>query len=146
MSSENTSTALAEQKMRFKAQTRDLAAQIRYLKAKFTRESTFRNGLCLQKRYLLLMIGGMSLNEHATLKAIASMGHPVPAIERPKRTLKSVGLAVVSIIRARYVFPTRYRQTRELMSRNVAKQWREEVQLKSDALTNHQARKVSGRV
>jgi hypothetical protein len=99
--SDNTSTAHAEQKLRFKAQTRDLAAQIRYLKAKFTRESTFRNGLCLQKRYLLLMIGGMSLNEHATLKAIASMGHPVPAIERPKRTLKSVGLAVVSIIRAR---------------------------------------------
>jgi len=101
MSSDNTSTAHAEQKARFKAQTRDLAAQIRYLKAKFTRESTFRNGLSLQKRYLLLMIGGMSLNEHATLKAIASMGHPVPAIERPKRTLKSVGLAVLSIIRAR---------------------------------------------
>jgi hypothetical protein len=49
------------------------------------------------------MIGGMSLNEHATLKAIASMGHPVPELQRPKRTLKSVGLAVISIIRARYV-------------------------------------------
>lgn len=74
------------------------------MKAKFTRESTFRNGLALQKRYLLLLVGGMSLNEQATLKAIASMGHPVPEIERPKRTLKSVGLAVVSIIRARSVF------------------------------------------
>jgi hypothetical protein len=99
----NTAEALAEQKARFKAQSRDLSAQIRYLKAKFTRESTFRNGLSLQKRYLLLMVGGMSLNEQATLKAIASMGHPVPEVKRSKRTLKSVGLAVVSIIRARSV-------------------------------------------
>jgi hypothetical protein len=53
--------ALEEQRARFKAQTRDLAAQIRYLKAKFTRESTFRNGLALQKRYFLLLVGGMSL-------------------------------------------------------------------------------------
>jgi hypothetical protein len=101
--SADTTEALAEQKARFKAQTRDLAAQIRYLKAKFTRESTFRNGLSLQKRYLLLLVGGMSLNEQATLQAIASMGHPVPEVKRPKRTLKSVGLAVVSIIRARSV-------------------------------------------
>jgi hypothetical protein len=52
---------LEEQRAKFKAQTRDLAAQIRYLKAKFTRESTFRNGLALQKRYFLLLVGGMSL-------------------------------------------------------------------------------------
>jgi hypothetical protein len=100
-------TALAEQRLRYKVQIRDLAAQIRYLKAKFTRESTFRNGLSLQKRYLLVMIGGMSLNEHATLKAIASMGHPVPELERPKRTLKSVALAVISTIRARCAFAIR---------------------------------------
>lgn len=57
----DTQTALSEQRARFKAQTRDLGAQIRYLKAKFTREATFRNGLSLQKRYLLLLVGGMSL-------------------------------------------------------------------------------------
>ena len=56
-----TKDALDEQRARFKAQSRDLAAQIRYLKAKYTRESTFRNGLSLQKRYLLLLVGGMSL-------------------------------------------------------------------------------------
>lgn len=57
----NIETALEEQRTRFKAQSRDLAMQIRYLKAKFTRESTFRNALALQKRYLLLLVGGMSL-------------------------------------------------------------------------------------
>lgn len=55
------SQALTDQKARFKSQTKDLAAQIHYLKAKYTRESTFRNGLALQKRYLLLLVGGMSL-------------------------------------------------------------------------------------
>jgi hypothetical protein len=35
---------------------------------------------------------------------------------------------------------------RKLMSRNIAKSWSEEVRLKSDALTNHHQRKVSGRV
>jgi hypothetical protein len=52
---------MAEQKAHFKALTRGLATQIQYLKAKYTRESTFRNGLALQKRYLLLLVGGMSL-------------------------------------------------------------------------------------
>jgi hypothetical protein len=52
---------MTEQKLRFKSQSRDLATQIRYLKAKFTREASFRNALALQKRYLLLLVGGMSL-------------------------------------------------------------------------------------
>lgn len=55
------SDTLAEQKSRFKSQSRELATQIRYLKAKYTREATFRNALALQKRYLLLLVGGKSL-------------------------------------------------------------------------------------
>jgi hypothetical protein len=47
------------------------------------------------------MIGGMSLNEQATMKELASMGAPVPPIKREKRTLKHAALAVVSLIRAR---------------------------------------------
>lgn len=54
-------SALEDQKAKFKVQIQELAVQIRYLKAKFTREATFRNGLSLQKRYLLLLVGGMSL-------------------------------------------------------------------------------------
>jgi hypothetical protein len=42
-------------------QTRRLSAQIEYLKAKYTREATFRNALSLQKKFLLLLVGGMSL-------------------------------------------------------------------------------------
>jgi hypothetical protein len=38
-----------------------LAVQIQYLMAKFTRETMFRKDLALQKRYLLLLVGGMSL-------------------------------------------------------------------------------------
>ena len=53
--------ALNAQQARFKSQARDLASQIRYLKAKYTREASFRNALSLQKRYLLLLVGGMSL-------------------------------------------------------------------------------------
>ena len=53
--------AMEGQKMRFKAQSRELAAQVKYLKAKFTREATFRNALAVQKRYLLLLVGGYSL-------------------------------------------------------------------------------------
>ncbi len=114
-----TVSGLDEQRSRFKAQTRELAAQIRYVKAKYTRESTFRNALSVQKRYLLLLVGGMSLkyviarqkgtsadvsSEQATLKQIASMGYPIPAPPRQRRTLKAVSLTVIGIIRARYVF------------------------------------------
>lgn len=97
---------MTEQHAHWKSQTRDLAIQIRYLKAKFTREATFRSALSAQKRYFLVMIGGMSLNEQATMKELASMGAPVPAIKREKRTLKHAALAVVSLIRARSVLLT----------------------------------------
>ncbi|WVF65682.1 hypothetical protein IAT40_000413 [Kwoniella sp. CBS 6097] len=122
------SEALADQRARFKSQSRELATQIRYLKAKYTRESTFRNALSLQKRYLLLLVGGMSLDQQATLKAIAQMGYPAPEPVKRRKSLKSVGLAVLSIIRAS----------------NTAKKWRAEVDLKSDAAVAHgERRRVS---
>ncbi|AFR95974.1 hypothetical protein C343_04085 [Cryptococcus neoformans C23] len=124
------SDTLAEQKSRFKAQSRELATQIRYLKAKYTREATFRNALALQKRYLLLLVGGKSLNEQATIKAIAKMGFPIPEPPRPARTFKAVALAVLSTIRAR----------------NDAARWRTEVDLKiSAAAARNERRRVSGR-
>ncbi|KAK4684273.1 hypothetical protein P7C73_g5915, partial [Tremellales sp. Uapishka_1] len=117
-------------KRRFKAQSKDLAGQIRYLKAKFTREASFRNGLALQKRYLLLLVGGMGLNEQATLQAIASMGFPIPEPPRQKRSLKAVSLMVVSLIRAR----------------NSAKRWKSEVELKSAVdVSSGERRRVSAR-
>lgn len=39
-----------------KEECKGLIVQIRYLKAKFTRESTLRSDLCNQKRYLLVLL------------------------------------------------------------------------------------------
>ncbi|WOO83450.1 Pericentrin [Vanrija pseudolonga] len=90
-----------EQKQKFKSQTRVLSAQIQYLKAKYAREATFRNALSLQKKFLILLIGGKSRNEQVALREIASMGYELPSSARPRRTLKGVALAVVATIRAR---------------------------------------------
>ncbi|TYJ55290.1 hypothetical protein B9479_004010 [Cryptococcus floricola] len=119
---------MAKQKARFKSQSRELAAQIKYLKAKYTRESAFRNALALQKRYLLLLVGGKSLNEQATIRAIAKMGFPIPEPPRPRRTFKAVALAVISVIRAK----------------NTAQRWQSEVALKNNTVaTRSERRKVS---
>ncbi|BEI83947.1 hypothetical protein CcaverHIS002_0405510 [Cutaneotrichosporon cavernicola] len=93
--------ATAEQRQKFKAQMRRLSAQIEYLKAVYARENTFRNALALQKKFLILCVGGMSLNEQATLRAIASMGYEVARPPRSTRSFKSVALAVLSLVRAR---------------------------------------------
>lgn len=53
--------AAMEQRQKYKVQTRRLSAQIEYLKAKYTRENTFRNALALQKKFFILLVGGMSL-------------------------------------------------------------------------------------
>ncbi len=55
------SQATSEQRQRFKVQLRRLSAQIEYLKAVYARENTFRNALALQKKFLILCVGGMSL-------------------------------------------------------------------------------------
>ncbi|WVN87746.1 uncharacterized protein L203_102941 [Cryptococcus depauperatus CBS 7841] len=115
------SEAFTQQKLKFRMQSRELAAQIKYLKAKYTRESTFRNALALQKKYLLLLVGGKSLNEQATLKAIAKMGFPIPEPPRPVRTFKAVAVAILSTIRAR----------------NTARKWRAEVDLRLNLVTKH---------
>lgn len=57
----NLRDSVSEQRQKYKLQTRRLSAQIEYLKAKYTRENTFRTALALQKKFLLLLVGGMSL-------------------------------------------------------------------------------------
>ena len=117
-------------KSRHKQECKALLLDIRYLKVKFTRENTFREDLSLQKEYLLILIGKLSRQwvqpSHTRLvllgcrltkvyptrrrqsrvhAAIAQMGYPgpQPTVTRPRRTLKSVAIAVVMIIRARCV-------------------------------------------
>lgn len=55
------SQTAGEQRHKLKSQARRLSAQIEYLKAVYARENTFRNALALQKKFLLLLVGGMSL-------------------------------------------------------------------------------------
>lgn len=43
-------------KLQHKEECKGLIIQIRYLKAKWTRESTMRSDLCNQKRYLLVLL------------------------------------------------------------------------------------------
>jgi myosin protein heavy chain len=47
---------LVELKKQHKEECKGLVVQIRYLKAKFTRESTLRDDLVYQKHYLLVLL------------------------------------------------------------------------------------------
>ncbi|KAL7414939.1 hypothetical protein BDY24DRAFT_23135 [Mrakia frigida] len=100
--------------------------QIEYYKKKFTRENTFRNDLSMQKAYLLILIGKLSrqfvllsslslvhlsdprprswsLSQTRVNSAIAQMGYPGPRPvgPPPRRSFKSVALAVLMIVRTR---------------------------------------------
>lgn len=99
--------------------------QIRYLKAKFTRESTFRCDLTYQKKYLLTLMEQFekrffqslslpnatsniySRSERTILGAIARVGFPVAppsALSAPRkraRKLKSVAQMIIFLSRAR---------------------------------------------
>lgn len=48
---------VAELKIQHNKECKGLIVQIRYLKAKFIRESTFREDLTWQKEYLLVLLG-----------------------------------------------------------------------------------------
>ncbi|KAJ3553173.1 hypothetical protein NM688_g3757 [Phlebia brevispora] len=89
-----------------KEECKGLIIQIRYLKAKYTRESTLRSDLCNQKRYLLVLLARCERNEQKILAAIAQIGFPTApepslmAVPR-RKTLRSVAQCVVFLSRAR---------------------------------------------
>jgi hypothetical protein len=56
-SDEDAARVITEQKADYVAERKQLTAQIRYLQAKFTRESMFRGALQVQKQYLLCLVG-----------------------------------------------------------------------------------------
>ena len=94
--------------------------QIRYLKAKFTRESTLRFDLAYQKQYLLVLLAqfekryarwrvsylyadGAPFSEQTIFAAIARLGFPelpAPPVKK-RRKLRSIGLMVVFLARVR---------------------------------------------
>jgi hypothetical protein len=96
--------------------------QIRYLKAKFTRESSFRSVLVYQKQYLLVLLGmlerrsvfltlhrpssftdSIPCSEKTVVAALARIGFPAQLPKPPAkyRSLKSVTLSIIFIIRAK---------------------------------------------
>ncbi|KAI0694558.1 hypothetical protein C8T65DRAFT_666568 [Cerioporus squamosus] len=89
-------------KQQHNLECKGLMVQIRYLKAKFTRESTFRCDLGYQKQYLLVLMARLERNEEKILAAVARIGFPSPAPARgKKRTLRTVAYGVLFLHRAR---------------------------------------------
>ncbi|KAL0576236.1 hypothetical protein V5O48_005746 [Marasmius crinis-equi] len=88
-------------KLQHNKECKGLIVQIRYLKAKFTRESMLRYDLAYQKQYLLVLLAKFEKSEQTIFAAIAKIGFPVPPASQPKkqRKLKSVALTVVFLNR-----------------------------------------------
>ncbi|KIK90884.1 hypothetical protein PAXRUDRAFT_831297 [Paxillus rubicundulus Ve08.2h10] len=95
---------LEELKVQHKHECKGLIVQIRYLKAKFTRESTLRDDLSYQKQYLLILLSGFEASENRILACIAQIGFPKPppvAVLKKRRSLKGVTLCIIFIRRAK---------------------------------------------
>ncbi|KAI0664228.1 hypothetical protein C8Q70DRAFT_225129 [Cubamyces menziesii] len=95
-------------KQQHNKECKGLMVQIRYLKAKFTRESAFRCDLGYQKQYLLVLMARLERNEEKILAAIARIGYPAvppslaPSKSKPKgRTLRSVVSSILFIQRSK---------------------------------------------
>ncbi|KAF9224049.1 hypothetical protein BS17DRAFT_880101 [Gyrodon lividus] len=95
---------LEELKAQHKQECKGLIVQIRYLKAKFTRESTLRDDLSYQKQYLLVLLSGFETSEKHILACILRIGFPKsPPLEvlKKPRSLKSVALCIIFIRRTK---------------------------------------------
>ncbi|KAF9048336.1 hypothetical protein BDZ89DRAFT_1057909 [Hymenopellis radicata] len=92
-------------KLQHNKECKGLIVQIRYLKAKFVRESTLRFDLVYQKQYLMVLLGHLEKSEQTIFAAISKIGFPVklpsPAPPRPRRKFKSVAMMVVFMARIR---------------------------------------------
>ncbi|KAJ7105464.1 hypothetical protein C8R43DRAFT_1165567 [Mycena crocata] len=93
---------LSALKLQHNKECKGLIVQIRYLKAKFTRESSLRSDLCYQKDYLLVLLSKFEKSEHNIIASIAKIGFPVvtarPPAKKPKK-LKTLALTVIFLSR-----------------------------------------------
>ncbi|KAI9225619.1 MAG: hypothetical protein DHS80DRAFT_25999 [Piptocephalis tieghemiana] len=94
---------------------RALVQEVRYQRAKAQREAGFRADLGFQKRYFLLMIGGLEMGEAGTLRMISELVPTTPAqsmmekggredscrVLLPIPSLRAVVLTVVAVMRLR---------------------------------------------
>ncbi|TCD69492.1 hypothetical protein EIP91_007422 [Steccherinum ochraceum] len=92
-------TQLVALRAQHKNECKGLIVQIRYLKAKFTRESILRSDLGFQKRYLLALLARCERTENKILAVIATIGYP-PAEPPtpPKKKKRSLKSAVISVL------------------------------------------------
>ncbi|KDR80779.1 hypothetical protein GALMADRAFT_241215 [Galerina marginata CBS 339.88] len=89
-------------KLQHNRECKGLMVQIRYLKAKFTRESFFRGDLTYQKQYLLVILSQFEKSERTIFASIARIGFPVvPPLKRKACKLKSVALMIVFLSRVK---------------------------------------------
>ncbi|KAG6381723.1 hypothetical protein JVT61DRAFT_327 [Boletus reticuloceps] len=94
---------LDELKAQHKRECKGLIVQIRYLKVKFARESTLRDDLSYQKRYLLVLLSSFETSDKRILACISRIGYPKPSLPAKKyRTFKSAAWCIVFIRRARF--------------------------------------------
>ncbi|KAI1790299.1 hypothetical protein LXA43DRAFT_1149321, partial [Ganoderma leucocontextum] len=99
---------LVSLKQQHNRECKGLMVQIKYLKAKYTREATFRCDLGYQKQYLLVLMARLERSEEKILAAVARIGFPVissnPAPKKGRtKTLRSVAYIVLFLNRTRYV-------------------------------------------
>ncbi|KAI0072304.1 hypothetical protein K474DRAFT_413030 [Panus rudis PR-1116 ss-1] len=93
-------------KAQHKNECKGLVVQIKYLKAKFTRESVLRSDLGYQKRYLLALLDRSQRTEVKILAAIARIGFPTveppssSSSSNPPKRLKTIALSLIFIRRA----------------------------------------------
>ncbi|KAG9313115.1 hypothetical protein JVU11DRAFT_6565 [Chiua virens] len=95
---------LDELRAQHNQECKGLIVQIRYLKAKFTRESTLRDDLSYQKKYLLVLLSSFEASDRRILACISRIGYPKPSppvVAKVRRTFKSAAWCIVFIRRAR---------------------------------------------
>ncbi|KAK0501582.1 hypothetical protein EDD18DRAFT_1066550 [Armillaria luteobubalina] len=90
-------------KLQHNKECKGLIVQIRYLKAKYTRESNMRLDLVFQKQYLMGLLGRMENSEKTIFAAISQIGFPVEPPQPPAkhRKLKSIARMFVFLSRVR---------------------------------------------
>ncbi|KAF9073179.1 hypothetical protein BDP27DRAFT_1319010 [Rhodocollybia butyracea] len=83
-------------------ESKGLIVQIRYLKAKFTRESMLRFDLAYQKHYLLVLLNKFEKSEQTISAAIARIGFPiVPPPHSKRRKFKNIVRSIIFVTRVK---------------------------------------------
>ncbi|CAG8637911.1 13953_t:CDS:10, partial [Dentiscutata heterogama] len=92
---------LISERMQHVEDCKMLLNEVRYLKAKCYRESRFRADLCYQKKFLLVLLGGMESCEQATLLLISDLRNPRRVTSPLLNKFRSAVIAILAIQRMR---------------------------------------------